>query len=592
MPFCIYGEKGSCQSSATKMILPKKSLILIQILRFLVLYFHHQPCSLAIDEYEFVVKEATYTRLCSTKKILTVNGQFPGPTIEAQHGDTIYVNVYNQGKQNITIHWHGVLQPRYPWADGPEYITQCPIKPGGRFRQKIIFSTEEGTLWWHAHSDWSRATVYGAIIIHPKVGTRYPFPKPDAEVPIILGEWWKEDITKVLQQMHDAGGDPNISDAFTINGQPGDLYPCSKQGTFKLTVDRGKTYLLRLINAAMNIILFFAIKKHNLTVVGVDAGYTKPLSSEYVTISPGQTIDALLSANQKPDRYYMVARAYSTGSNHHFDNTTTTAIVQYKGKYSNPTSSSSSSSLPSLPFYNDTNAAFSFLGGLKSLADKKHPIDVPLHIRNRIFTTISVNSFPCRDNNTCAGPNGTRFAASMNNISFVNPSTALLQAYYQHTNGVYGDNFPDMPPFLFNFTDIFLPLNLETPKRGTEVMVLDYNTTVEIVLQGTALMGGIDHPIHLHGYNFYIVGFGLGNFDIYKDPVKYNLKDPPLRNTVSVPINGWVTVRFKADNPGVWLLHCHIDRHMTWGMKTVFIVKDGDQPEERLLPPPPDMPRC
>ncbi|PPD70582.1 hypothetical protein GOBAR_DD32539 [Gossypium barbadense] len=517
------------------------------------LYFHHQPCSLAIDEYEFVVKEATYTRLCSAKKILTVNGQFPGPTIEAQHGDTIYVNVYNQGKQNITIHWHGVLQPRYPWADGPEYITQCPIKPGGRFRQKIIFSTEEGTLWWHAHSDWSRATVYGAIIIHPKVGTRYPFPKPDAEVPIILGEWWKEDITKVLQQMHDTGGDPNISDAFTINGQPGDLYPCSKQGTFKLTVDRGKTYLLRLINAAMNIILFFAIKKHNLTVVGVDAGYTKPLSSEYVTISPGQTIDALLSANQKPDRYYMVARAYSTGSNHHFDNTTTTAI---------------------------------------SLADKKHPIDVPLHIRNRIFTTISVNSFPCQDNNNCAGPNGTRFAASMSNISFVNPSTALLQAYYQHTNGVYGDNFPDMPPFLFNFTDIFLPLNLETPKRGTEVMVLDYNTTVEIVLQGTALMGGIDHPIHLHGYNFYIVGFGLGNFDIYKDPVKYNLKDPPLRNTVSVPINGWVTVRFKADNPGVWLLHCHIDRHMTWGMKTVFIVKDGDQPEERLLPPPPDMPRC
>ncbi|TYI83076.1 hypothetical protein E1A91_D05G266000v1 [Gossypium mustelinum] len=578
------------------MILPKKSLILIQILCFLALYFHHQPCSLAIDEYEFVVKEATYTRLCSAKKILTVNGQFPGPTIEAQHGDTIYVNVYNQGKQNITIHWHGVLQPRYPWADGPEYITQCPIKPGGRFRQKIIFSTEEGTLWWHAHSDWSRATVYGAIIIHPKVGTRYPFPKPDAEVPIILGEWWKEDITKVLQQMHDTGGDPNISDAFTINGQPGDLYPCSKQGTFKLTVDRGKTYLLRLINAAMNIILFFAIKKHNLTVVGVDAGYTKPLSSEYVTISPGQTIDALLSANQKPDLYYMVARAYSTGSNHHFDNTTTTAIVQYKGKYSNPTSSSSSSSssssLPSLPFYNDTNAAFSFLGGLKSLADKKHPIDVPLHIRNRIFTTISVNSFPCQDNNNCAGPNGTRFAASMNNISFVNPSTALLQAYYQHTNGVYGDNFPDMPPFLFNFTDIFLPLNLETPKRGTEVMVLDYNTTVEIVLQGTALMGGIDHPIHLHGYNFYIVGFGLGNFDIYKDPLKYNLKDPPFRNTVSVPINGWVTVRFKADNPGVWLLHCHIDRHMTWGMKTVFIVKDGDQPEERLLPPPPDMPRC
>ena len=77
--------------------------------------------------------------------------------------------------------------PRYPWTDGPEYITQCPIQPGSKFTQKIILSTEEGTLWWHAHSDWTRATVHGAIIIYPKNGTKYPFRKPNAEVPIILG---------------------------------------------------------------------------------------------------------------------------------------------------------------------------------------------------------------------------------------------------------------------------------------------------------------------------------------------------------------------------------------------------------------------
>lgn len=78
-------------------------------------------------------------------------------------------------------------QPRNPWSDGPEYITQCPIQPGASFTQRIIFSTEEGTLWWHAYSDWSRATVHGAIFVYPKHGTSYPFPKPDAEVPIILG---------------------------------------------------------------------------------------------------------------------------------------------------------------------------------------------------------------------------------------------------------------------------------------------------------------------------------------------------------------------------------------------------------------------
>lgn len=78
-------------------------------------------------------------------------------------------------------------QPRNPWSDGPEYITQCPIKPGANFTQTVLLSEEEGTLWWHAHSDWSRATVYGAFIIYPKPGTRYPFPKPDLEVHILLG---------------------------------------------------------------------------------------------------------------------------------------------------------------------------------------------------------------------------------------------------------------------------------------------------------------------------------------------------------------------------------------------------------------------
>ncbi|KAB5557368.1 hypothetical protein DKX38_008277 [Salix brachista] len=98
----------------------------------------------------------------SQRPLLGCNSSsFQGPALHVHHGDTIYVTVHNKGRYNITIHWHGVKLPGYPWSDGPEYITQCPIKPGGKFRQKIIFSTEEGTLWWHAHSDWSRATVHG-----------------------------------------------------------------------------------------------------------------------------------------------------------------------------------------------------------------------------------------------------------------------------------------------------------------------------------------------------------------------------------------------------------------------------------------------
>ena len=133
------------------------------------------------------ITETNVTRLCHEKAILTVNGQFPGPTIHARKGNVVFVNVHNRGRKNITLHWHGVDQPRNPWFDGPEFITQCPIQPGANFTYRIIFSEEEGTVWWHAHSDFDRATVHGAIVVRPKLGSAYPYPEPHKDIPIILG---------------------------------------------------------------------------------------------------------------------------------------------------------------------------------------------------------------------------------------------------------------------------------------------------------------------------------------------------------------------------------------------------------------------
>ncbi|OWM84628.1 hypothetical protein CDL15_Pgr027415 [Punica granatum] len=357
--------------------------------------------------------------------------------------------------------------------------------------------------------------------------------------------------------------------------------------TFKLMVEKGKTYLLRLVNAAMQELMFFSVAKHKLTVVGTDGAYTKPLTRDVITISPGQTIDVLLEANQKPDHYYMASRVYASAVGVAYDNTTTTALVEYAGDYT-PTSPPP---LPALPYYNDTSASVNFTGSLRSLASKKYPVNVPKKITHRFVYTISVNSFPCPQN-SCAGSNGGRLAASVNNISFVSPSIDILQAYYQGINGVFGARLPDFPKYIFNFTGDNLPAYLDTPKKGTEVKFLEYNSTVELVFQGTNILAGTDHPMHLHGYSFYVVGWGLGNFDPKKDPANFNLIDPPLQNTIAVPKNGWSAIRFRAKNPGVWFMHCHIERHLSWGMDTAFIVKNGGPPNTHLLPPPPDMPRC
>jgi laccase len=88
--------------------------------------------------------------------------------------------------------------------------------------------------------------------------------------------------------------------------------------------------------------------------------------------------------------------------------------------------------------------------------------------------------------------------------------------------------------------------------HGTSVVPLRFNTSVELVLQSTSIQGFESHPLHLHSYNFFVVGHGLGNFDPVNDPAKYNLVHPVERNTPSacLPPAGRVALRFFADNPG------------------------------------------
>jgi laccase len=125
---------------------------------------------------------------------------------------------------------HGVRQLRTGWSDGPAYITQCPIQTGQSYVYNFTITGQRGTLFWHAHVSWLRATLYGPIIILPKLGMPYPFPKPYREVPVIFGEWFNVDPEAIIAQALKTGGGPNVSDAYTINGLPGPLYNCSSKG--------------------------------------------------------------------------------------------------------------------------------------------------------------------------------------------------------------------------------------------------------------------------------------------------------------------------------------------------------------------------
>ncbi|KAF8397966.1 hypothetical protein HHK36_016892 [Tetracentron sinense] len=70
---------------------------------------------------------------------------------------------------------------------------------------------------------------------------------------------------------------------------------------------------------------------------------------------------------------------------------------------------------------------------------------------------------------------------------------------------------------------------------GTRLYRLPYNSTVQVVLQNTGIIALKNHPIYLHGFNFFVVGRGLGNFNSKKDTKKFNLVDPVERNTIGEP---------------------------------------------------------
>ncbi|KAH7578070.1 hypothetical protein JRO89_XS01G0337100 [Xanthoceras sorbifolium] len=506
--------------------------------------------------YEFKIQNMRVTKLCNSTEIVAVNNM------------------------------HGVQQRLSCWFDGPSYITQCPIQPGQTFTYEFTMIQQKGTFFWHAHVSWLRATVHGALIVYPKTGVPYPFKYPYVEHIIILGEYWLQDVVQLERQVLASGGAPQPADAFTINGHPGPNYNCSGNDVYKIDVVPGKTYLLRLINAGLNMENFFGIANHKLTIVEADAEYTKPFTTNRVMLGPGQTMNVLVTADQPIGKYSMAMGPYMSGQGLSFQNISAIGYFQYLGAVPN------SLLLPAkLPSFNDNLAVKTVMDGLKSL----NPVNIPKEIDTNLFVTIGLNVQKCgskKPQQNCQGINNGVMAASMNNISFIKPNISVLEAFYKKIDGFYTDDFPGAPLKFYDFVN-GAPNNIPNNTNslnGTRTKVLEYGTRVQIILQDTATVTTENHPIHLHGYSFYVVGYGSGNYN--PQTANFNLVDPPYMNTIGVPVGGWAAIRFTADNPGVWFMHCHFDVHQSWGLGTVLIVKNGKGELERLPHPPADFPRC
>ncbi|CAK9305034.1 unnamed protein product [Gordionus sp. m RMFG-2023] len=172
-----------------------------------------------------------------------------------------------------------------------------------------------------------------------------------------------------------------------------------------------------------------------------------------------------------------------------------------------------------------------------------------------------------------------------NNISFRHPSAPLLSQYY---------DVPDRELCNINTH----PQCASEFCSCTHMYEIELGAVVEVIVIDEGLNGEYDiHSIHLHGYSFAVLAQEKIGNNVSVHQIKEmdsqgrltrNLADPIIKDSVAIPEGGYVIIRFIADNPGFWMLHCHLDFHFLKGMALIF--KVGDVKEMPEIPP--KFPHC
>jgi hypothetical protein len=114
-----------------------------------------------------------------------------------------------------------------------------------------------------------------------------------------------------------------------------------------------------------------------------------------------------------------------------------------------------------------------------------------------------------------------------------------------------------------------LDSNTSYPASMNLIPLPDANAWSYWVIQAVATVAPpIPHPIHLHGHDFYVLGADSG---IFNNSQTLNYNNPPRRDVAMLPAGGYLVIAFITDNPGAWLMHCHIAWHIGLGLGAQFL---------------------
>ncbi|KAF8335679.1 laccase [Cantharellus anzutake] len=304
-----------------------------------------------------------------------------------------------------------------------------------------------------------------------------------------------------------SGGPPPRPDSHLINGL-GRIPGNTTQPLSVISVQKGKRYRMRLVNIACSPNYLITFEGHTMTVIEADGITTKPQVVNSLQIFVGQRYSVIVTADQPIGNYWI--RASPSNGPQGFVGGINSAILRYQGA-------------PVL----EPNGTAQTLG----------------------TTLLEQNLIPYSDPTPPGGHNPPDVPPFVFNIVFSNGSFLINGASYES---------PSVPILLqiLNGAD---PKDL-LPKGS--VYVLPRNSVIEISVPGGS--PGAPHPFHLHGHKFSVVRSA--------GQTLYNYDNPVQRDVVSTgkSTSDFTTIRFRTDNPGPWIFHCHIDWHLGKGLAVVF----------------------
>ncbi|KAK3369580.1 Cupredoxin [Lasiosphaeria ovina] len=453
--------------------------------------------------------------------------QYPGPTISADWGDYVIVNVFNDMQDNGTsIHWHGIRQFGESNQDGANGVTECPIPPGHN-KTYDFHTTQYGTSWYHSHySNQYGNGVVGPLIVNGPTSANWDI---DLGPYAMTDYYWETADRLTLRAELVANGAPPDSDNILFRGK--NVHPTAATGGAydRITLTPGKKHLLRLINTSVDNSLTVSLVGHNFTVIATDLVAVTPTVRSTLFLGVGQRYDVIIDASQPVANYWFNATLESANNCgktrnpfpaaiFHYDGASTTGLPTNRGT---PVVATCAGETGFAPIVTRTVPAASF-------APSTLPIDL---------------AFP-------TGPRGQVFEWSIRNTPIV--------VEWDH-------------PVL----EYILQGNTSFPAAINLVQVAGANVWTFWVLQNDFVL---PHPIHLHGHDFLVLGLGAGVFNAATMAGQLNFNNPVRRDVVQMPGSGWLVIAYKTDNPGVWLMHCHIGWHVASGLGIQFLERKSEIP--------------